>query len=223
MINPRPRTRTNPKPKTRKNPKPKTRVDQQEKRLSTMASRGKAHNSLLKIAEQAKYSTDKRRRTQNTLAGNASIFKMINDEEQEEKRQRQRQDESNNPFTSFNGLKGIRSPPYTERGAEIQKMIENHEKTREKNIKNRSNRHNHFKKIREAVTRRKIKPDGTVYAHPYEKHKRRRSKKVMPPPTILTRSMRRSQEIPVISPVIESVPKKKNIPKQKVRKPPPEV
>ena len=142
---------------------------------------------------------------------------MINDEEHEEKRQRQK-DESNHPFTSFNGLKGIRSPPYTERGAEIQKMIENHEKTREKNIKNRSNRHNHFKKIREAVTRRKIKPDGTLYAHPYEKHKRRRSKRVMPPPTILTRSMRRSQEIPVI----ESVPKKK-MPKPRVRKPPPEV
>ena len=217
-THPKPKTRTNPKPNTRKNPNPKTRGDQQKKRLSTMEARGKAHNSLLKIVEQAKYARDQRHRAQNTLAGNASIFKMINDEEQEEKRQRQR-DESNHPFISFNELKGIHSPPYTERGVEIKKMIENHEK----HLKNRSNRHDHFKKIREAVTRRKIKPDGTEYAHPYEKHKRRRSKRAMPPSTILTRSMRRSQEIPTVSPIIESVPKKKNMPKPKVRKPPAEL
>jgi hypothetical protein len=212
-TNPKPktRTRTNPKPKTRNNPKPKTRGDHQEKRMSTMASRGRAHNSLLKIVEQAKYATDQRRMAQNTLAGNASIFKMINDEEQEEKRQRHR-DESNNPFTSFNGLKGIQSPPYTERGIEIAKMIEKHEK----HLKNRSNRHDHFKKIREAVTHRKVKPDGKVYVHPYEKHSRKRGKRmVMPPSEIVTRSMRRSQEIPLIEDPVQT--KKRHMPRPKAR------
>jgi hypothetical protein len=101
----------------------KKAIQNDKKRIQGM-HRNISHNALKNIVSKAKALTQKRNKTQNNLASNAYIFKMINDEEQKEKRQIQ-QDEQNNPFIiSFNKLKGVYSPPYSpERYQRIKKKI----------------------------------------------------------------------------------------------------
>ena len=202
----------------RTRPKPKTRKEQEKKRNSTLGPRARAHNNLLGMVSKARNATEKRRAAKNNLGLTADIHKMIMNDEKLE-RDKQLKNELNNPFiNTFNGLKGINSPPYTERGIEISNMIAK----REKYLKNMSNRHKNLKKIRQSVVERKIKPGNKEYKHPYEKHTRRRYK--APASSIETRSMRRSQEIlmvPVKEPVKEPVmevkmsTKKKRTPRKK--------
>ena len=101
----------------------KKAIQNEKKKIQGMY-RNISHNALKNIVSKAKALTQKRNKTQNNLASNASIFKMINDEVQKEKRQIQ-QDEQNNPFIiSFNKLKGVYSPPYShERYQRIKKKI----------------------------------------------------------------------------------------------------
>ena len=101
----------------------KKAIQNEKKKIQGMY-RNISHNALKNIVSKAKALTQKRNKTQNNLASNASIFKMINDEDQKEKRQIQ-QDEQNNPFIiSFNKLKGVYSPPYShERYQRIKKKI----------------------------------------------------------------------------------------------------
>ena len=98
--------------------------------------------------------------------------------------------EENNPFiNTFNALKGIYYP----------------ERTR-KLIRRTNQKESKIKKLRESVLERKKEPKE--YSHPYEKKIRKSRKKyVAPPSAIITRSMRRSQEIPFIKETIKDRPK----------------
>ena len=159
------------------------------KQLNLRNTKKKAHSDLLSIAKKARNATEKRRVAQADLGETAQIYRMIyNDDEKG-------LNKANHPFiNSFNKLKGIHSPPYTERSKQIQNMINR----REKHLKNMSNRHEQMKKIREAFIERKTGVDtrNKEFKHPYEKHTRRRPKKRgHVSSSIQTRSMRRSQEM----------------------------
>jgi hypothetical protein len=168
-------------------PKPLT-----AKQLHLRKTKKNAHRALLAIAQKARRVTEKRDAVQGTLAENGEIYKMIHNDDKG-------LNKANHPFiNSFDSLKGIHSPPYTERSQEIQNMINR----REKHLKNRSNRHEKMKKIRQAFIERKTGVDtrDEVFKHPYEnrneKKTRRRPKKRAPvTSSIQTRSMRRSQEM----------------------------
>jgi len=92
---------------------------------------------------------------------------------------RTRRDEENNPFiNTFNALKGIYYPSRTKRL-----------------IRKTNHKESQIKSIRERVLERMKEPKE--FSHPYEKKFRKSRKKyVAPISTILTRSMKRSQEFP---------------------------
>jgi hypothetical protein len=166
-----------------KPPRPLTRKEQNLRK-----TKKKAHSDLLGIVQKAKNAMEKRRAVQSSLAENGEMYKMIHEDDKG-------LNKANHPFiNSFNGLKGIHSPPYTERSQQIQNMINR----RDKDLKNRSDRHEQLKKIRQAFIERKTGVDtrDKEFKHPYEKHTRKRPKKRGPVlSSIQTRSMRRSQEL----------------------------
>jgi hypothetical protein len=204
-------------------PKPVTRKEQHQRKTR------KAVSDLLGIAQKAKNVTEKRRAAQSELAVDGEIYKMIMEDDKG-------LNKANHPFiNSFNGLKGINSPPYTERSQQIQNMIN----TREKHLKNRSNIHKNLKKIRQSFVERKTSVDtrDKEFKHPYEKHTRRPKKRPTVKSSIQTRSMKRhsnkqdeflalfrkpqeTQPQPQ-PPVLETMtkPKPKPVPKYRGRKP----
>jgi len=158
-------------------PKPVTRKEQHQRKTR------KAVSDLLGIAQKARGVTEKRHAVQRNLAENGEIYKMIHNDDKG-------LNKANHPFiNSFNGLKGIRTPPYTERSQQIQNMINR----REKHLKIRSNRHEQLKKIRQAFIERKTSVDtrNKEFKHPYEKHTRRPKKRPTVKSSIQTRSMKK--------------------------------
>ena len=134
-------------------PKPLT-----AKQLHLRKTKKNAHRALLAIAQKARRVTEKRDAVQGTLAENGEIYKMIHNDDKG-------LNKANHPFiNSFDSLKGIHSPPYTERTQQIQNMINR----REKHLKNRSNRHEQLKKIRQAFIERKTSVDtrNKEFKHP---------------------------------------------------------
>jgi hypothetical protein len=196
-------------------PKPVTRKEQHQRKTR------RAVSDLLGIAQKARKVTGKRHEVQGTLAYNGELYKMIHNDDKG-------LNKANHPFiNSFNGLKGIRSPPYTERSQQIQNMINK----REKHLKIRSNRHEQLKKIRQAFIERKTSVDtrNKEFKHPYEKHTRRPKKRPTVKSSIQTRSMkkhsnkqdeflalfRKPEETQPQPPVLKTMTK----PKPQVRKP----
>jgi len=145
-----------------------SKLEKYQDMMTHLAAQNNAQTDLLDIVGRARIARDKERSRRRKIPSPRPFTRN----RMQKKRQLSAHKDlnnSNHPFiNSFNGLKGVYSPPYTERSQQIQNMINR----RDKDLKNRSDRHEHLKQIRRSFINRKTGENtrDKEFKHPYEKY-----------------------------------------------------